>query len=194
MPESRRTPSRAQRPGGRTGPGRVGSAGRGGVRPATADTHGAGIPAVRRRPRLTGRATVLVLVLALLTISYASSMRAYLDQRSHIDDLKSQIALRQARIGDLEREKRRWEDPAYVRQQARELNYVMPGETAYVVLDEDGKPLDSEAELSDPSTVAPQAPTAWWSTAWRSVELAGHPPKREAPPASKIDEKIDGTE
>ncbi len=160
-----------------------------------ADTNGAGIPAVRRRrPRLTGRATVLVLVLSLLTISYASSLRAYLDQREHIGDLKSQIALRQARISDLEREKRRWDDPAFVRQQARDLNYVMPGETAYVVLDEDGKPLDSQASLTDPSKVARKAPTAWWSTAWKSVELAGNPPKPEPPPAAKIDEKIDETE
>ncbi|MFC6344608.1 septum formation initiator family protein, partial [Nocardioides hankookensis] len=144
----------------------------------------------RRPPRVTGRAAVLLLVLSLLTISYASSMRAYLDQRSHIDDLKGQIALRQARIDDLEREKRRWEDPAFVRQQARDLNYVMPGETAYVVLDEDGKPLDTGASLSDPTEVARKAPTAWWSTAWKSVELAGNPPKVEdkPQPADKIDE------
>lgn len=136
---------------------------------------------------------MLVLVVSLLTISYASSLRAYLDQREHIGDLKSQIELRKSRIDDLEREKRRWEDPAFVRQQARDLNYVLPGETAYVVLDEDGKPLDSEATLSEPDSVARQAPKAWWSTAWRSVELAGNPPKPEPAPAAKINEKIDGT-
>ena len=187
MPESRRTPSRAPRPGGRTGPGRVGA--RPGVR-STGEIPVVGTAAARRRPRLTGRATVLVLVLALLTISYASSLRAYLDQRSHIDDLKSQIALRQARISDLEREKRRWEDPAFVRQQARDLNYVMPGETAYVVLDENGEALDQETALTDPSTVAPKKPVGWWDTAWQSVELAGNPPKPEDPPASKIEEPI----
>src|SRR6478735_7634058 len=186
MPESRRTPSRAPRPGGRSGPGRVGT--RSTARAATGEQPAVAAPTGRRRPRLTGRATVLVLVLSLLTISYASSLRAYLDQRDHIGDLKSQIALRQSRIDDLEREKRRWEDPAFVRQQARDLNYVMPGETAYVVLDENGKPLDSEAELSDPATIAPKKPTAWWSTAWKSVELAGNPPEVEKQkPATKID-------
>jgi hypothetical protein len=129
---------------------------------------------------------VLVLVLSLLTISYASSLRAYLDQREHIGDLKGQIALRQSRIEDLEREKRRWEDPAFVRQQARDLNYVMPGETAYVVLDENGEPLQRDGRLTDPSTVAQKPPTAWWSTAWQSVELAGHPPKPEPPPAERL--------
>ncbi|MDF1603424.1 septum formation initiator family protein [Nocardioides sp. YIM 152315] len=185
-PESRRTSSsRGARPRGRTGPGRAQATARPGGRPAADQPGSVGLPG-RRRPRLTGRAAVLVLVLSLLTISYASSLRAYLDQREHIDDLKGQIALREAEIDDLEREKRRWEDPAYVRQQARDLNYVMPGETAYVVLDEDGEPLDGEATLSDPDAVAPRQPRAWWSTAWRSVEVAGHPPKPEKAPASKI--------
>ncbi len=143
-----------------------------------------------RRPRFTGRAAILVLVLAVLTVSYASSLRAYLQQRSQIEDLKSQIALREASIHDLEREKDRWQDPAYIEQQARELNYVMPGETSYVVLDENGEPLQKESSLTDPATVAKKEPTAWWSTAWQSVELAGNPPKQEPPPASKIDEKI----
>lgn len=129
---------------------------------------------------------MLLLVVSLLTISYASSLRAYLDQRSHIEGLKAKIALRQAAIEDLEREQRRWEDPAYVKQQARDLNYVMPGETAYVVLDEDGEPLDSDATLTDPDTIAPKQPKAWWSRAWRSVELAGDPPAPEPPPADKI--------
>ena len=135
---------------------------------------------------------MLVLVVSLLTVSYASSMRAYLVQRSHIDDLQSQIATREATISDLEREKRRWDDPAFVRAQARELNYVMPGETAYVVLDRDGNPLDGDAKLADPSTIARTAPTPWWSTAWRSVELAGHPPRPQAPPASTINERPAG--
>ncbi len=128
-----------------------------------------------------------MLVLAVLVVSYASSMRAYLQQRAHITDLKDQIALRESNIKDLEREKRRWEDPAFVKQQARELNYVMPGDTAYVVLDADGKPLDRQTSLGDPTAVTKSTPTAWWNTAWESVELAGHPPKPKAPPASEID-------
>ncbi|HEY0949983.1 septum formation initiator family protein [Nocardioides sp.] len=135
---------------------------------------------------MTGRAAILVLVLAVLTVSYASSLRAYLQQRDQIGDLKSQIALRQANIDDLEREKRRWEDPAYVRQQARELNFVMPGETTYVVLDEHGDPLESDTSLTDPSTVAPKAPKAWWSDAWESVRLAGNPPAPDPEPSTKI--------
>jgi cell division protein FtsB len=84
------------------------------------------------RPRLTGRAAVLVLVLAVLTVSYASSLKAYLQQRQHIAELKAQIAQSEADIDGLEREKERWRDPAYISSQARErFGYVMPGETAW---------------------------------------------------------------
>jgi cell division protein FtsB len=178
--ENRRTPPRGSRPRGRSGPGRV--TGPRGTRPAAA----AVIADEPRRPRLTGRAAILVLVLAVLAVSYASSMRAYLQQRSHIGDLKDQIALREATIEDLEREKKRWDDPAFVQQQARELNFVMPGETPYVTLGEDGQALERESSLSDPATVDPKTPTAWWSSTWRSVELAGNPPKPEPPPTTKI--------
>src|SRR5688500_18324178 len=127
MPSQRRTPrggpggSRGPRPGLSTRPGARGP------RPRAAGTRttssrvaepvaAAARPAVPRstgrHPRFTGRAAVLVLVLAVLTVSYASSLRAYLQQRSHIGDLKAQIAEREASINDLEREKKRWDDPA----------------------------------------------------------------------------------
>lgn len=140
------------------------------------------------RPRFTGRAAVLVLVLAVLTVSYASSLRAYLQQRSHIGDLKVAIAERETAINALEREKQRWQDPAFVRAQARaRFGYLMPGETGFLVLDENGKPLESRAALSDPDEVIKTVPTAWWSDAWASVELAGNPPAPTEGPAAEID-------
>ena len=142
-----------------------------------------------RRPRLTGRSLILVLVVAVLAVSYASSMKAYLQQRAHIAELKEQIAERSASIDSLEREKRRWDDEAYVRAQARErFGYLMPGETAYVVLDEHGEPIESRSELHDPGQVLREPPTPWWDDAWESVELAGHPPReRGLAPASELE-------
>jgi len=72
---------------------------------------------------------VLVVVVAVLVVSYASSMRAYLQQRAHINDLHAQIDTSERDIKALEREKRRWQDDAYVETQARErFGWVMPGE------------------------------------------------------------------
>lgn len=154
----------------------------------------AGPRARPRRPRLTGRAAVLVLVLAVLTISYASSLRAYLHQRDLIGDLKADIAEGESNIKALEREKQRWQDPAFVRAQARaRFGYLMPGETGYQVLDEQGRPLETEASLSDPDEVIKTEPTAWWTDAWASVELAGNPPPPSEGPATKIDGVSQGT-
>jgi hypothetical protein len=131
------------------------------------------------------------MVLAVLAVSYASSLRAYLEQRSHITELKATIAERRSSIEELEREKERWQDPAYVSAQARErFGYVKPGETPFVVL-EDGEPLQSEAELTDPDSVGEEPKRAWYDDAWDSVKLAGNPPT-EAPPLPL--RKIDGSD
>jgi cell division protein FtsL len=134
---------------------------------------------------------VLVLVVAVLTVSYASSLKAYFQQRAHIDDLKSQIAQSQADIDRMQKEKQRWGDPAYIKEQARaRLGYLMPGQTSYVVLGQDGKPLETKSTLSDPSKVIVTQPTPWWTSEWKSVQLAGNPPppaSKQPPPATRID-------
>lgn len=180
MADERRRTNRGSRPRAGTGPGRARSGGRGstpppGGRPPTSRPGTAGRP----RPRFTGRAAILVLVLAVLAVSYASSLRAYLAQRSHLEDLRAQIEEKSDNIEAYEREARRWDDDEYVAQQARErLDYVNPGETSYVVIGRDGQPLGGDdASLSDP-VAAPadeEVPPAWWDTAWASVEAAGDP-------------------
>jgi cell division protein FtsB len=129
---------------------------------------------------------IMVAVLAVLVISYASSMRAYLQQRTHINDLRAQIVSSERDITALEREKRRWADDAYVEKQARErFGWMMPGETGYQVIGRDGKPLESTDELTDPSSVARAAPQAWWDKVYGTVEAADHP-KKAPTPKSKI--------
>ena len=129
---------------------------------------------------------ILVLVAAVLVVSYASSMRAYLQQRSQIGDLRAQIASSRTDISALQREKRRWGDDEYVRQQARlRFGWVLPGETAYQVIGRDGKPLEHTDELTDPSSVARTVPEAWWGKVYGSLEAADHP-KKKPTPATKI--------
>ncbi|HEY1135058.1 MAG TPA: septum formation initiator family protein, partial [Nocardioides sp.] len=145
---------------------------------------------------------ILVLVLAVLTVSYASSLRAYLTQRAHLDDLRAQIEEKTANIEAYEREQRRWDDDAYVEQQARErLDYVNPGETSYVVIGEDGQPVGADDGLSDPVAVPDdeEVPPAWWDTAWDSVSAAGDPQEAaeeeaERQPADEIGPPPEQTE
>ncbi|GGR69893.1 cell division protein FtsB [Nocardioides luteus] len=175
---------RTSRPRGPQGPGRRP---RGPVPPRPAAVGGiggiGGIDALRkrlRRPKLTGRAMMMIVVAAVLVISYASSLRAYLQQRHDINALQTEIAQRKDHIKQLEEQTRRWEDPAYVQQQARErFGFVMPGETAYVALDENGERIQTEPELTDPRKVgSAEKPKAWWDDAWGSVLLAGDPPEQ----------------
>jgi len=132
---------------------------------------------------------VFLLVLIVLAASYASSLKAYLQQRHDIDALKSAIVQREKAINNLQDQKDRWNDPAYLEEQARaQFGYVMPGQTAYVALDANGDPIKPSGRLSSPDSVGKkQAPTAWWSQVWSSDLLAGHPPKTTGtPPATKI--------
>jgi cell division protein FtsB len=126
---------------------------------------------------------VLVLVLAVLMVSYASSMRAYFEQRHHLDALQADIDESKANIHALKREKERWDDPAYVRTQARQrFGWVLPGDIAFQVIGEDGKPLDHDDSLTDPETVTDAARPLWWQSAWRSVEVAGNPEDKSNEP------------
>jgi cell division protein FtsB len=174
---TRRTPSNGPRRGSRPANSRPGARGTERARPVAT-----GAP----RPRFTNRMAVLVVVAAVLVVSYASSMRAYLEQRSLISDLRSQISASTSDISSLQREKRRWADKAYVEAQARErFGWVMPGETSYHVIGKDGKPLGHGDQLSDPTSVARQVPEAWWDKAYSSLESADHP-KRAPTPATRI--------
>jgi hypothetical protein len=129
-----------------------------------------------------------VLVLAVLMVSYASSMRAYLEQRHHLETLHADIAQSRANIEALEREQARWEDPAYVRAQARErFGWVLPGEVGFQVIDETGEPLGHDDSLSEPVPPAEDPQPPWWRVAWRSVEAAGNPEEiTEHEPAPRI--------
>ena len=183
-----RPTSRGSRPGA---PGSGGRSRSGPSRPGAprARAQASSRPAPPPRPRFTGRAAILVLVLAVLMVSYASSMRAYLEQRHHIETLDQNIAESEVNIADLEREKARWEDPAYVRSQARErFGWVLPGEIGYQVIDEDGNALGHDDSLSDVEVTTEDDQPLWWQAAWDSVEAAGNPDDLddEPQPATRI--------
>jgi hypothetical protein len=128
---------------------------------------------------------VLVLVLALLTVSYASSLRAYLQQRHQIQSLQDSIRSSQEHITAMQREKERWGDNAYVVAQARaRFAFGFPGEIGYQVLDANGRPLDPEDSLTDPTRPGDGKPE-WWQTTLTSIDTAGHPP-HVATPAHRI--------
>jgi len=138
-----------------------------------------------RRSSLTTRALALAVVILMLTISYANSLRIYFAQSHEVAATKAEIADREAQIADLQTELNRWDDPAFVKLQARtRLGWVMPGEIGFTVVDADGKPLGGGSELNTGEKPADdRAPESWYTRLWGSVETADKPAAPEPDPA-----------
>jgi cell division protein FtsB len=152
----------------------------------TAGPEGTVGPLLRRGSSVTARAIALAVVVVILTISYATSLRIYFAQAHEIATTKAEIAERQHRIQELRGDLARWDDEAYVRTQARErLGWVVPGETGYTVVGADGKPLGGGAAISAETAPDEPAQDSWWSKLWGSVEAADQP----APVKTKVEEK-----
>lgn len=127
------------------------------------------------------------MVLAVLFVSYATSLRAYFSQRAHISELETRIAQDTAAIAELREEQRRWRDEAYVEAQARErFGWVLPGEVGLRVIGEDGQPLDVSSELTDPGSMGRDPDDEWWTRTWSSIQGAGAKPRPTADPTVRI--------
>jgi cell division protein FtsB len=123
---------------------------------------------------LTSRAGILAVVLFLSLLSLAIPMKQLLDQQTRITELRARQAENLALVNKLESEVLRWQDPAYVKAQARSrLHYVMPHEVGYIVLEADE--VNSVASVSTNST---NTRPAWYTVMWNSLEDAG----KTAPP------------
>jgi hypothetical protein len=76
-------------------------------------------------------------------------------------------------VADLECQRERWQDPAYITTQARErLYYVKPGEVVYLV-DDDLPPELAPQEQEPVSDELEAAHTDWMAQLVRSVTEAG---------------------
>lgn len=168
--------SRPRRPQVHSRPDRSGRPAASRTRPgARATSRAPGVGVAAPKTRFTSRMAVFVLVVLVLVVSYASSMRAYLGQSGQISGLQAQVASSQKQARSLRAELQRWKDPAYVRQQARaRLNWVLAGETAYQVIGADGRPLAGTEELGR-AVVPPTTPEAWWTKQYDSLQAADHP-------------------
>ena len=125
----------------------------------------------RARPVLTGRALVLGAVVVLFVVLLASPLSRYLGSRSGIQSAATQLQHDRAQLAQLTRQKARWSDPGYIQQQARSrLQYAMPGDTVFVVVDK-GAPTQIE-RTTVRGSAADQAGQAWNTRLWNSITTA----------------------
>ncbi len=81
--------------------------------------------------------TVLVMiVIGVMTL--APRVQTWFVQRQAILEAQSQLDAAKKAVAEMQVERKRWEDPAYIKSQARDrLYYVMPGEVSFLVMDAD---------------------------------------------------------
>ena len=123
-----------------------------------------------RRSALTARAAILAVALASVALALALPFKVWLGQRGQISSLQAQTRQQEQQVAQLQQQAQRWNDPAYIEQQARlRLHYAMPGEKTYVV---HGKP-PAHHKAKTPTTTGPALQGPWYSRLWQSVEAAG---------------------
>ena len=117
----------------------------------------------------SGRMLALAVVMIAITIMLAPTVKIFFEKRAEIAALQADISAKQSEQNDLRRQVSRWQDPNYVKQQARDrINMVMPGETGYWVFGSD-LPAGGSGGAAGAATSQDPAKLPWVDTLWESI-------------------------
>ena len=121
--------------------------------------------------RLSGFSILIMSLTLLGVLILAPQVQLLIEQRQVVADLQQEAELKQSQVEEIERQRARWDDPAFVRAQARDrLFYVMPGEISYLVIND----ADIQAlEREEFSTELQSTNTDWVAGLLRSFLIAG---------------------
>ena len=123
--------------------------------------------------RLSGFAVIMLSLVVLGTWALVPTIGTYLDQKQKIAALEHSVQMTEDQIAELERERDRWDDPAYITTQARErLYYVKPGEVPFLI-DFDLDPADLPPEQQEVSDQLEERPADWMPQLLRGITSAG---------------------
>ena len=102
----------------------------------------------------------------------APTLHLYIDQQHQIAALEKGNADTASKVADLKKQQADWQDPDYIRTQARDrLLFVMPGETSYLVIDD--RPPAPKKDASDVSTEIQSTKSDWLDSLAGSFLTAG---------------------
>ncbi|MFF1574102.1 septum formation initiator family protein, partial [Leifsonia sp. NPDC058292] len=105
--------------------------------PVTMSTGESGAGRWLRGIHFSGFSLVMMGLIILAVVILAPSLSGLVQQRQQIADQQAKVDQLEAQVSDLKDQRARWNDPSYIRSQARDrLYYVMPGETSYLVIDD----------------------------------------------------------
>ena len=121
------------------------------------------------RRAVTGRAIVLGALVVVLLVLLASPLNRYFKSRGDLTGAAQQLHSDKQQLHELTRQYRQWSDPGFIQQQARQrLQYAMPGDTVYVVVDRGAK---SDIQKTEAAPTQ-EAAGSWNARLWSSVEQA----------------------
>lgn len=123
--------------------------------------------------RLSGFMVIMMGLVVLAAFVLVPTIGTYVDQRQQIAALQAAVEVSREDVADLEAQRERFTDPAYITTQARErLYYVKPGEVVYLV-DDDLPAALVPQEQAPVSDEVERTRTDWMSQFVRSVVQAG---------------------
>jgi uncharacterized protein len=127
------------------------------------------------------RAAILAAVVCVLTLTIAGPVRTYFAQRTEMRQLAASEAALRRQVVDLEQQKVKLADPAYIAAQARErLGFVKPGDIPYQVQ----LPPTAALPAEPGSQTAPAATNnPWYTSLWHTIADTPHGPPKPVPPA-----------
>ncbi|WP_308493508.1 septum formation initiator family protein [Microbacterium terrisoli] len=133
--------------------------------------------------RLSGFTAIMLGLVVLGVFVLVPTVGTYVSQRQQIVALQQSVQVTKDQVADLQRQRERWNDPAYIMTQARSrLYYSKPGEVVYLV-DDDLPSADIPRPQAPVSATVQTTHTDWMSQLVRSVTQSGI--ARSAVPAQK---------
>jgi cell division protein FtsB len=124
-----------------------------------------------RSRRSSGRALALWTIFFILALAIAPPVKHYFTQRAQISALNSQLASDNKALDAARQELLLWQDPEYIKSQARErLHFVLPGERQYIVTG-DGTTSTTEEGTKVANSLTDGQP--WYSRLIASITEAG---------------------
>ncbi len=125
------------------------------------------------RQRGSGRSLTLFIILFALALTIAPPVKHYFTQRAQINSLRSQLDANNQALREARKELLLWQDPEYIKSQARErLHFVLPGERQYIVTES-----GNQGNSTDGAQVANNIPDGqpWYTRLVASITEAGNP-------------------
>jgi len=124
------------------------------------------------RRRTSNRVLALSVIFFVLALTIAPPVKHYFTQRAQISALKAQLSADNSALEKARQELTLWQDPEYVKSQARErLHFVLPGERQYSVTEG-----ETEAGQNSSTKVASSLADGqpWYSRLIASISETGN--------------------